>query len=187
MDNRRDTIVMVDDDIINLTVARNNLAGRYNIATVPSGTKLFQILEKVTPDLILLDIEMPEMDGYEVLKVLKNKEQTAHIPVVFLTATIDPENELEGLRLGAVDYITKPFVQGSLIRRIDLHILFEEQKQKLFKRNLALEGEMLAELQNAMLTTVAALIECRDDVTGGHIRRTRHYLRMLADVLVRKL
>jgi len=190
MTNNRDTIIMVDDDITNLTVARNNLAGKYDVATVPSGAKLFQILEKITPTLILLDIEMPEMDGYEVLKVLKSKEKTAHIPVIFLTAKIDPENEVEGLNLGAVDYITKPFSRELLTKRIDLHIQFEKQKRELANYNLNLESEVdkqtrtVIELQSAILKTVAELVECRDSITGGHIERTQHYLSLLVDFLL---
>ena len=134
MDNNRDTVIIVDDDITNLTVARNNLAGTYNVATVPSGAKLFLILEKITPALILLDIEMPEMNGYEVLKILKSKEKTANIPVVFLTGTITPERETQCLNLGAVDCIIKPFSQELLIDRIDLHIRSAKQKKELLTR-----------------------------------------------------
>ena len=91
MENNRETIIMVDDDITNLAVGKKNLAWKYNVFTAPSGEKLFLILEKVTPALILLDIEMPEMDGYEVIKKLKTNTQTERIPVIFLTAKIDPE------------------------------------------------------------------------------------------------
>ncbi|MCL2811386.1 MAG: response regulator, partial [Clostridia bacterium] len=108
-ENRCKSIIMVDDDTTNLTVARNNLAGKYTFFTAPSGAKLFQILEKVTPDLILLDIAMPEMDGFAIIKLLKSTKKTWDIPVIFLTAKIDPESEVKGLDLGAVDYITKPF------------------------------------------------------------------------------
>ena len=140
MDANRDVIVMVDDDITNLNIARNNLSGIYSIVTVPSGEKLFSLLDKITPALILLDIEMPEMNGYEVMKNLKLKETTAHIPVIFLTAKIDPASEIEGLSLGAVDYITKPFSRELLIKRIDLHILIEKQKKELLTYSLSLES-----------------------------------------------
>jgi len=181
---------MVDDDITNLNVARNNLAGKYNILTAPSGEKLFTLLEKTSPDLILLDIEMPEMDGYEVIKRLKRSGKTARIPVIFLTAKIDPENEVRGLNLGAVDYITKPFSKELLLTRINLHILVEKQKKELMKYNLDLKGEVdkktttVFELQNAILKTVAELVECRDSVTGGHIERTQNYLKMLVELLL---
>jgi putative two-component system response regulator len=85
---------------------------------------------------------MPEMDGYEVIKELKNSEKTMHIPVIFLTGKIDPEHEVKGLSLGAVDYVTKPFSRELLLKRIDLHILFERQRQDLLKHNLNLESEV---------------------------------------------
>ena len=185
-----ETIIMVDDDITNLTIARNNLAGQYNIFTAPSGDKLFVLLEKVLPSLILLDIEMPDMDGFRVMEKLKRKEKTAHIPVIFLTAKIDPESEIKGFNLGAVDYITKPFSKELLIKRIDLHIMFERQKKELLKYNLSLESEVdkkariVMELQTAILKTVAELVECRDNVTGGHIERTQHYLGLLTGFLM---
>ena len=190
MDNYLDKIIMVDDDLTNLIVARNNLIGKYDILTAPSGEKLFRLLEKVTPDLILMDVEMPDMNGYEVIQVLKNTGKTAHIPVIFLTARQDPESEIMGLNLGAVDYVTKPFSKELLIKRIDLHLLIEKQKRELMKYSLSLEGEVdkktrtVLELQNALLKTVAELVEFRDNVTGGHIDRTQHYLRLLVDFLM---
>jgi len=181
---------MVDDDITNLNIARNNLSGIYSIVTVPSGEKLFSLLDKITPSLILLDIEMPEMNGYEVMKKLKEKATTAHIPVIFLTAKIDPTSEIEGLNLGAVDYITKPFSRELLIKRIDLHILIEKQKRELLTYSLSLESEVgkqtqtVLELQNAIIKIIAELVECRDSITGGHIERTQHYIRLLIDFLL---
>ena len=190
MKNDREMVIVVDDDMTNLTVARHSLAELYDVFVAPSGEKLFLLLEKVTPSMILLDVEMPGMSGYEVIRALKGKEKTAHIPVIFLTAKIDPESEIRGLNLGAADYIMKPFSRELLIKRIDLHILFEKQKQELLKYNLSLESEVdkkertVIELQNVILRTVAELVECRDDVTGGHIERTQHYLRMLVDFCI---
>ena len=190
MDKNRDLIIVVDDDITNLTLIRHSLAKLYDVFVAPSGEKLFLLLEKVSPAMILLDVEMPGMDGYQVMEVLKGKEKTAHIPVIFLTSKIDPESEIKGLTLGAADYITKPFSRELLIKRMNLHILFEKQKKELLKYNLSLENEVdkrartVIELQNAILRTVAELVECRDDVTGGHIERTQQYLGMLVDYLL---
>jgi putative two-component system response regulator len=119
MADNKETIIIVDDNKTNLTAARNNLSEQYAVFTVPSGEKLFFLLEKINPALILLDIEMPEMNGYEVLEKLKSADKTAYIPVIFLTANIDPENEAKGLNLGAVDYITKPFSRELLAKQID--------------------------------------------------------------------
>jgi len=189
MDNSRDTIIIVDDNMTTLTAAKNSLSGKYNVFTAPSGEKMFLLLERVAPALVLLDIEMPGMDGYEALERMKNRERTAHIPVIFLTAHIDPESEIKGLNLGAVDYITKPFSRELLLKRIELHILFEKQRKELLKHNILLESEvdkkarMISELQGAILKTVAELVECRDNVTGGHIERTQRYLSLLVDFL----
>jgi len=180
---------MVDDDVTNLTVATNNLIEKYNFFTAPSGAKLFSIMRKVAPDLILLDIEMPEMDGYEVIKLLKGEEKTASIPIIFLTGKIDPASEVKGLDLGAVDYITKPFSNELLIKRIDMHLLLEKQKKELLRYSQNLETEVdrktraVFELQNAILKAVAELVERRDSTTGGHIERTQHYLRLLVNFL----
>ena len=179
------TIVIVDDDMTNLTVAENILAVKYNVITIPSGEKLFRLLEKLTPDLILLDIEMPEMNGYEVIKKLKGSEKTESITVIFLTATIDPASEVKGLSLGAHDYITKPFSPELLAKRVDMHLLLERQRKELLNNNKSLEitvGEKtgaILKLKNTILKTIAGLVESRDSVTGGHIERTQNYLKLL--------
>ena len=191
MEHDRKMIIMVDDDRTNLTVAKNTLSARYDVFTVPSGGKLFTLLEKVTPDLILLDVEMPEMDGYEVIRALKASANTSAIPVIFLTARIDPENEVKGLSLGAVDYITKPFSRQLLLQRIELHLQLESQRLELKRYAGDLEGmvkektQSVVELKNAVLRTVAELVEYRDNITGRHIERTQIYLRLLVDMLLR--
>lgn len=190
MENSRETIIIVDDDITSLTVARNTLAGKYNLFTAPSGEKLFMLLEKVSPSLILLDVEIPGMNGYEILSALKGNKKTARIPVIFVTSKIDPKDEIAGLSLGAVDYITKPFWQELLIKRIDLHLTLERQRKELQYHNELLEVDVskkentIFELQNTILKTVAELVEHRDNVTGGHIERTQHYLNILIGFLL---
>jgi putative two-component system response regulator len=182
MENSRSKIVMVDDDITNLTMARDALSDDYDIFTAPSGEKMFQLLGKSKPDLILLDIEMPEMNGYEVIEILKSDESTVDIPVIFLTANIDPRNEVKGLSLGAIDYITKPFSRELLLKRIEVHLLVEKQRNELknYGQNLAnmvdKKTQTVFDLQNAILKTVAELVEFRDNITGGHIERTQNFL-----------
>ena len=191
LDTDQKKIIMVDDDRTNLTIVRNALIDRYEIFTVSSGEKLFGLLEKMKPDLILLDIEMPEMNGYEVIRKLKGSEHTVDIPVIFLSAMNDPENELEGLNLGAVDYIFKPFSRELLLKRIELHLLLEAQKLELKRYSSSLEEivfektQTVLELKNAVLKTVAELVEYRDNVTGGHIERTQNYLRLLVNLLLK--
>ena len=192
MGTLRKTVFLVDDDITNLTIGDNVLSEQYNVFTLNSAALLFKLLKKHIPDLILLDVEMPEMNGYETIKILKGKKETSNIPVIFLTAKSDGESELEGLSLGAIDYIIKPFSPPLLLKRIEVHLLVESQKKELINFNCNLQGMVEAktktvlELQNAILKTMVELVECRDDITGGHIERTQNYLGVLLDELLER-
>ena len=190
LEYKRKSVIIVDDSLTNLNLARNALAAKYDVFTISSGKKLFQILERVTPDIILLDIEMPGMSGYEIIEKLKKTESTANIPVIFITAVIDPQCEVKGLGLGAVDYITRPFSQQLLLKRVEMHLLTELQNKEMNAGCGRLEDMIdekrrtIFELQNAILETVAELVECRDSVTGGHIERIQVYLRILIDAML---
>jgi putative two-component system response regulator len=190
MDLSKNKIVLVDDDITSLTLGKNILAEKYDIITIPSGEKLFKLLERIHPGLILLDVEMPEMSGYEVLRELKSREEVASIPVIFLTSKNDPVSELEGLNLGAIDYISKPFSPPLLLKRIEVHLLVESQKLKLIEFNTNLQEMVRAktktvlDMQNSVLRTVANMVENRDEETGGHIERTQDYLKILLDAII---
>ncbi|MCL2616994.1 MAG: response regulator, partial [Defluviitaleaceae bacterium] len=109
MENRKKIIFIVDDNKSNLTVGSEALSGQYTVFTLDSGARMLKMLEKLVPDLILLDVEMPEMNGYEALEHIKRDSRFEQIPVIFLTALSSTETELRGLSLGAVDYIIKPF------------------------------------------------------------------------------
>jgi putative two-component system response regulator len=190
MQNRRQIIFLVDDNMTNLTAGKTMLKAYYDIFSIPSGAKLFEILEKVTPDLILLDIEMPEINGYEAIKRLKEDKKTRDIPVIFLTARDDPGSELEGLNLGAIDYVSKPFSPPLLLKRLENHLLIRNQQIALKDYNDNLQQmvqkrtRQVVELQNSILNTVTEMVEFRDDVTGGHIERTQSYLKLLVDKLL---
>jgi putative two-component system response regulator len=192
MDYGRQKIFLVDDNMTNLTAGKTMLKNYYDIFSIPSGNKLFEILEKVIPDLILLDIEMPEMNGYEAIKRLKTEKKTYDVPVIFLTARNDPGSELEGLNLGAIDYISKPFSPPLLLKRIENHLLIRNQQMALKNYNDNLQQmvrkqtRQVIELQNSILNTVTEMVEFRDDVTGGHIERTQNYLKLLVDALLRE-
>lgn len=112
------TIFVVDDNDINLSVAKESLKEHYRVFTMASGEKMFSLLEKITPDLIFLDIEMPDMDGYEALRRLKENPSYTNIPVLFLTGTIDDEIKARSAELGALDIIIKPFSAPDLLDRI---------------------------------------------------------------------
>jgi putative two-component system response regulator len=192
MKSGRQTIFLVDDNITNLTAGKNMLKDHYDVFPIPSGSRLFLVLEKVRPDLILLDVEMPEMNGYEAIKKLKAEESTRDIPVIFLTARSDSGSELEGLSLGAIDYISKPFSPPLLLKRLENHLLTRRQQLALRDYNDNLQQmvekrtRQVVELQNAILSTVTEMVEVRDDVTGGHIERTQNYLRLLVEKLLRE-
>jgi len=116
------TIFVVDDSDTNLAMAEEALEDDYNVMTVPSAAKMFALLEKIRPDLILLDIEMPEMNGFEALEKLKGGSSWADIPVIFLTGTINASIEEQSLKLGAVGIVAKPFTADSLLDRIKSYI-----------------------------------------------------------------
>ena len=186
---KRKIIFLVDDNITNLTMGRNVLAGHYNVATVDSAERLFKMLEKTIPDMILLDVEMPEMNGYDAIKIIKSKKETQNIPIIFLTAKSDSDSELEGLSLGAIDYIVKPFSPPLLLKRIETHLLVESQRKELLNYNKNLQNlveaktQTVLELQNAILRAMAELVENRDDITGKHVERTQTYLSLLIDAM----
>ena len=109
METEKKLIMLVDDNPANLRIGKNVLSEKYTVATAPSAAKLFSLLEKNDPAAILLDIDMPEMDGYETIQILKSKPETKDIPVIFLTGLGNSQDEAKGRALGAVDYIVKPF------------------------------------------------------------------------------
>jgi putative two-component system response regulator len=118
MTGKRKTIIAVDDSSLNLIICKKILKPVYDIYTVLSASKMFRMMEHVIPDLILLDVEMPDINGYEAAGMLKEKADFREIPIIFLTARNDPVSEKIGLNLGAVDYISKPVESGQLIERI---------------------------------------------------------------------
>jgi len=115
-------VALVDDNPANLRIGKNVLSEMYTVATAPSAAKLFSLLENNHPAVILLDIDMPEMNGYEAIAVLKSKPETKDIPVIFLTGLSDSREEEKGRALGAVDYITKPFEPPALIACIEKYL-----------------------------------------------------------------
>jgi len=185
MGKDRQTVFMVDDDATNLAVGASALDGYYDVLTLNSGQKLLKILERNIPDLILLDVEMPDMNGYEVIKRLKEKPETENIPVIFLTAKTDGDSEYEGISLGAIDYITKPFFPPLLRKRLEMHLLALSRRNELADFNQKLKEMVeektraVIELQDGLLKTVANLVERRDGTTGDHVERVQHYLGIL--------
>jgi len=172
----RKTIFVVDDSNTNLAKAEECLEELYNVITIPSGIQMFKKLDRIRPDLILLDIEMPEMNGFEALKKLKSNKLYDTIPVIFLTARSDVETETRGFEMGVVDFISKPFSAPVLLNRIKCQIDINEI---ILKRTAALENT-----QRNMMFVLADLVESRDEGTGGHIDRTTKYVRILTEAMI---
>ncbi len=181
------TVLVVDDTPDNLSLMSDLLRTDYKVKLAPSGERALQIAAgESKPDLILLDIMMPDMDGYEVLRRLQFNPDTEDIPVIFLTAMSAAEDESIGLELGAVDYITKPVNPAIVMARVRNHLQLKRARDFLAHHNHVLEEEVasrtqaLAELQDATIRAMASLAETRDNETGNHIRRTQHYVEALA-------
>ncbi|MCL2456844.1 MAG: response regulator [Defluviitaleaceae bacterium] len=177
------TILIVDDNAINLTVAEKALREQYRVIAVPSAEKMFKALEKFAPDLILLDVEMPDVSGFDAMKKLKTNKIFSEIPVIFLTALSDAESEAHGIKLGAVDFILKPFSEPVLQNRVKNHLHIDEMIRERTKQLLE-RTEELERLKNVLVYTMADLVENRDENTGGHIDRTASYMKLLIDSMI---
>ncbi|MCL2367304.1 MAG: response regulator [Oscillospiraceae bacterium] len=188
--NKPMKIIAVDDNLTNLSVLKNVLKPLYETYPVSSAAKMFDLLERIKPDLILLDVEMPELNGHEAMRLLKSNPAHKDIPVIFLTALVDEQDEMTGLELGAVDYIYKPFVAPLLLRRIETHLSLADTKRELQELNTSIQKKLIGkivevtELQNAILDIVADMVENRDETTGGHIHRIKKYLNCMIEALV---
>lgn len=165
------TIFVVDDSDTNLSMAEAALEEKYRVMTMPSAAKMFDLLGKMTPDLILLDIEMPDMNGFQALQKIKSVDLLSGIPVMFLTGRNDADVEARGFELGAVDFVTKPFSAPVLLNRIKTHLDIDE----IIRERTA----QLRRLQNSIVSVLANMVENRDKGTGGHIERTSAYIRIL--------
>ncbi|MCL2175481.1 MAG: response regulator [Treponema sp.] len=191
MQDKKSKIMLVDDNKANLAICRNLLSQYYDVFALSSADKLFEFLRHVLPDLILLDIDMPGMNGYETLTILKADKKYDEIPVIFVTAKTSENDEYAGLDLGAVDYITKPFTPILLLKRIENHLLIQKQKKTLQINNESLvkmvkkKTHQVYDLQNAIISNMAELVEFRDVITGKHISRTQKYLKKLMDQLIK--
>ncbi len=184
------TILVVDDTPDNLMLISTLLKKFYKVKVANSGEKALKIVEsEFPPDLILLDIMMPEMDGYEVCQRLKANDKTKDIPVIFLTSKSDANHETKGFELGAVDYITKPITLQVVLARVKTHLDMEKMQMFLRDQNSFLELEVakrtaeIMAIQDVTIHAMASLAETRDNDTGNHIRRTQHYVKLLAEKL----
>ncbi|HSC68790.1 MAG TPA: two-component system response regulator [Cellvibrio sp.] len=184
------TILVVDDTPDNLKLMSDLLKDQYKVKVANSGERALKIAQSdAPPDLILLDIMMPEMDGFEVIRRLKADTSTRDIPVIFLTAKTEVVDETSGFELGASDYITKPISPPIVLARVETHLAMKRMQDFLKDKNTFLAAEVnrrtaeIRAIQDVTILTMASLAETRDNETGNHIRRTQHYVKALAEKL----
>ncbi|WP_235868870.1 HD-GYP domain-containing protein [Vibrio superstes] len=176
----KQTILIVDDTPANIDVLAGTFQDNYRIKVANSGKLAIKIAQMVpAPDIILLDIMMPEMDGYEVCHILKSQPNTAHIPIIFVTAKITAEEEIKGFELGAVDYITKPITPLVAKQRVKTHLSLANQNRELYLK----VKEQTQEINKTKLEVIHRLgraAEYKDNETGLHVQRMAHYCHLLA-------
>lgn len=188
----KNIILVVDDDKTNLTLAQKILLPYYRIAACNSGTAALKYLENNRPDLILLDINMPDPDGFAVMEQLQRDEKTKTIPVIFLTADSLAETEIRCFQVGAMDFVVKPFIPDILLSRVgktielsqyrsNLENMVREQAEKITE-----DARRISMIQDSVIVGMANLIESRDGSTGKHVKNTQTYVRMIADELHRR-
>lgn len=193
MDVFEKKILLVDDTLENIDVAIRTLGETYDLIVAKEGKKGFDLAVHEQPDLILLDVVMPGINGYEVCRMLKEEELTEHIPVIFLTSMTSSESKKMGFALGAVDYITKPFEVEELKARVKNHIIVKKYQDGLLKQKELLEmkveertyelKETMQKMEFASLEAILRLsraAEYRDDDTGNHVFRVGLYTAEIA-------
>jgi putative two-component system response regulator len=194
---RRMKVLVVDDTRVNQLLMSAVLKDLYDVQIAGSGQEALNLAWTAPhPDLILLDIMMPHMDGYEVCRQLKANPASADVPIIFVTAMVSSEDEEKGFELGAVDYITKPIRQAVVLARVKTHLqikasadymkekaVFLSDKSDFLEQEVARRTEEIEAIQNVTILTLATLAETRDNETGNHIIRTQFYAAALAEHL----
>ncbi len=185
-------VMIVDDNMTNLIMAKKALEDLYEIIPVSSGKIALEFLQEMPepPDVVLLDIDMPDINGFFVISQMKNVEKLANIPVIFLTAQEDVTTEIEGYSLGAIDYIRKPFTATLLRKRIDIHIKFVEVTKHNEKVNEHLQKVLtekihnIVELEYAIVEMFTSLMANRSFIVSEHCSRVEKYMSVFLDSLI---
>jgi len=190
MDEEVPRILIVDDEHFYINVLVDLLQDSYQISIAKSGeTALKRLANFTLPDLILLDVVMPGIDGYEVCRQLKANKRTADIPIIFLTIKGEVDDEIQGFELGAVDYISKPVSPPIVKSRVNNHLILNQSKKllqeqaKILEQRVKQRTQEISHTQDVAIFCLASLAETRDNETGYHLRRTQHYIRLLAEHL----
>ena len=192
MTDEQPSILVIDDTPGNLSLLNQLLREHYRVRLANSGPRGLELAALAPPDLILLDIMMPDMDGYQVFQRLQSDPATRRIPVIFLTAKVGAEDEERGLAMGAVDFIHKPIAPSVVLARVRTHLqirhwqTFLEDKSAWLQQEVESRVSEVFRLQEATIRVMVSLAEFRDECTGNHIRRTQDYVRLLADYLSRQ-
>jgi putative two-component system response regulator len=189
MNASRPLVLIVDDNATNIDLLVNTLQAEYRLGIAKSGPKALEYIRKQKPELVLLDIMMPGMDGFDVCAQLKADSETAAIPIIFITAVTETLNKTKGFELGAVDYITKPFHAAEVKARIRTHLSLEEMRNELKSQNVLLEEQVaqktaeIRQILNASIRTMALMLEIRDPYTAGHQQRVAQLACAIAEKL----
>jgi putative two-component system response regulator len=186
----RPTVLAVDDTPANLTLLSQLLGPHFRVQLAVNGAKALELAQRRPPDLILLDVMMPEQDGYETCRRLKADPRTRDVPVVFLTALSGADDETRGFEVGGADFVAKPFNPTTLLARVRTQLDLKAWRDALRDRNAWLQQELdtrleeVDRLRDTTLFVMVALAEFRDTDTGNHVRRTQEYVRVLAHWMV---
>lgn len=181
-EEQRKHIAIVDDNPVNLDLAESVLREEYKVTKLISGEQLLKLLLRVKPDMILLDIQMPGIDGYQTMRTIRENPAWKNIPIIFVTGQRDIASEREGFRLGAKDFITKPFdpavMQSRIRSQLELYQYQTELEELINQKTKEIE-----ELQHVITVGWAEAIESRDGTTGSHVRNTTRYYGVFLQIL----
>ena len=175
-------ILVVDDSATNLKFVESVLKDSYKLALAKSGERAIRYLETNHVDMVLLDLLMPEMDGFETFEHIKQLELNKNTPVVFLTSDVDAESEIKGLKMGAMDFIRKPFIPEVILNRIN-HILQLDELMKNLEEKVEEKTKQIEQISFETIATIASMIEAKDNYTKGHSVRVAEYSALLAGEL----
>ena len=181
---------MVDDTPANLSLLGQMLKSDYRVKLANNGPRALELATAAPPDLILCDVMMPGVNGFEVCRRLKSHPGTARVPVIFVTAAMEVADEEVGFEVGAVDYIHKPITPAIVLARVKTHLQikqwqdFMEDQSAWLQREVARQVDQVLQLQAASIHVMVSLAEFRDEETGNHIRRTQEYVRRLGHWLL---